>query len=357
MHYKSGLSDPLAKKLISHFDNPAAVVSATKAQLKTLDWFPQRLLHSWNWNKSMEVAAEELEQLEKHGISCLPFYHPDYPYRLKQCIDGPLLLFFKGQLPWTKKRWISIVGTRRMTRYGHEQTEEIVRQLLPFDPVIVSGLAFGVDITAHLAALEFGLSTVACMAHGLDHIHPRTHKFYAQQLLKNGGLLSETWTRSGFHNKYFIRRNRIIAGLSDATVVVESAVKGGSLTTADMAFSYDRAVYAVPGRMTDVQSVGCNNLIEKQVAQVYSCVATLADDLGWNRQKNSGQGKLDLQFKDKLSTPEQELLQALPQSDCVHIEAILKKKTALRAQIPALLLSLELKGWLKALPGQQYRRL
>ena len=204
LQYKPGISDAIAKKLLFHFKTPDQVVAAGKSQLRQLQWFPQHLLHHWNFTAEIEKAKTELEQIEKHNISILAFNDVNYPNRLQQCIDGPLLLFYKGTPPWHKKRWISIVGTRRMTLYGQEQCEQIVRQLRSFDPVIVSGLAYGVDITAHKTALDLGLSTVACLANGLDSVYPARHKKFASQMLQQGALLSETWTNGEFHNKFFI---------------------------------------------------------------------------------------------------------------------------------------------------------
>lgn len=355
LQYKQGISDALAKKLIVHFKEATRVTQTQANELKELDWFPQHLLADWNWSEAMEASKIELEYLQNHNIKCLAFYQDDYPRRLQHCVDGPLLLFYKGSPPWNKKRWISIVGNRCMTTYGQQQCEEIVRKLKPYDPVIVSGLALGVDVTAHRAALEAGLSTVACMAQGLDWVYPRRHAGVAAQIVEQGGLISETWTGGEFHNKYFIRRNRIIAGLSEATIVVESAKKGGSLTTADMAFSYDRLVYAVPGRLTDPQSVGCNNLIEKQLAQVYTSSDKIAADLGWDTDHSADQLQLPLIIQQELNADELVVYNQLSKLESKHIEVLLKELPGLGHKIPAILLSLELKGWVSALPGQLFK--
>lgn len=355
LQYKQGISDALGKRLIFHFKSATRVTQTQAKELRELDWFPQHLLPGWTWTQVLEAAKIELNQMQQHNIQCLAFYQDDYPLRLQQCIDGPLLLFYKGSPPWNKKRWISIVGNRCMTTYGKQQCEEIVRKLKPYDPVIVSGLALGIDVTAHRAALEAGLSTVACMAQGLDWVYPRRHAGVAEQIVKQGGLISETWTDGEFHNKYFIRRNRIIAGLSEATIVVESAKKGGSLTTADMAFSYDRLVYAVPGRLTDPQSVGCNKLIETQLAQVFTSVDKLAADLGWDTDKSADQLQLPLIVQQELNDDELLVYNQLSKLESKHIDVLLKELPGLGQKIPAVLLSLELKGWVNALPGQLFK--
>ena len=244
-----------------------------------------------------------------------------------------------------------------MTLYGQQQCEEMVRDLLKFNPLIVSGLALGVDVTAHLMALECGLKTMACLAHGLDQVHPKRHSKIAERILEQGGLCSETWTNGDFHKMFYIRRNRIIAGLSEATIVVESAAKGGSLTTADMAFSYDRLVYAVPGRLSDIQSVGCNKLIEKQLAQVYSSADVLARDLGWDESSQSDQLQLNLSIQEKLTVEEQKVFAALSSTSSIHLEKLRRQLQGLEKQLPSLLLSLELKGWVKPMPGQMFRRI
>ena len=355
LHGKPGISDALAKKLIHHFKTPAQVLQVQASQLKDLEWFPQRHLSNWQWAQELEKAKIELERMNEHKIQCLAYYDEQYPSSLQQCVDGPLLLFYKGEPPVKNQRWISIVGTRRMTLYGQEQCEKLVRDLKAYKPVIVSGLAYGIDVTAHLTALDLGLETVACLAHGLDQVHPRRHVKFAEQILQQGALFSETRMDEDFHKMYYIRRNRIIAGLSEATIVVESAVKGGSLTTADMAFSYDRAVYAVPGRLTDSQSVGCNNLIEAQMAQVYTSAEKMAADLGWDEDPGI-QLEFDLKAKEKLSKEETELIEKLSGSEGKHIEILRTDLPELNARIPAILLSLELKGWIKALPGQMFKR-
>ena len=194
------------------------------------------------------MASAEWERLQQQGIHCLALGDPEYPYLLGQCEDAPLLLFQRGDFSFGNKRFISIVGTRKMTSQGRSFCEQFLQDLAPYDPVVVSGLAYGVDISAHKAALRHGLQTIACLAHGLDRVYPKTHARYISDILCCGGLLTEFWLGTPAEPMNFVRRNRIIAGLSEATVVVESALKGGSLITADLAFGYNREVFSVPGR-------------------------------------------------------------------------------------------------------------
>ncbi|NQX76264.1 DNA-processing protein DprA [Gilvibacter sp.] len=356
LYCQKGVSNALAKKLLHHFKDPQEVLEASKAELSAISWFPQRLLPNWNWEASIEMASEQIEHMHLHGVQALLFKEPQYPELLKHCIDGPLLLFYKGQPPWQKRRWLSVVGTRKMTTYGQQQCESFIRALRPYDPVIVSGLAFGIDVTAHKAALANGLQTVACMAQGLDQVYPKRHAKIAKQIQQQGGLLSETLINSGFHNRYFIRRNRIIAGLSAATIVVESAQRGGSLSTAEMAFSYNRDVYAIPGRLTDSQSVGCNSLIARQLARVYTSAEDLVSDLGWDQDHLKTQTELPLRILEALKPEEQHLLSLFEGASNMHIEQLRSLWGVPNANLAAVLLSMELKGWIKPLPGQLFRK-
>ncbi|MDC7996751.1 DNA-processing protein DprA [Gilvibacter sediminis] len=356
LYCQKGLSNALAKKLLNYFKQPEAVVDATSTQLKSIPWFPQRLLSHWNWEEARNTALKQIEAMHKHGVSGLTYTDVNYPSQLKHCIDGPIILFYKGRPPWQKRRWLSIVGTRKMTTYGQQQCAALVQALRPYDPVIVSGLAFGIDVTAHQAALANGMQTVACLAQGLDQVYPKRHTKIAGQIAQQGGLLSETLINAGFHNRYFIRRNRIIAGLSTATIVVESAERGGSLTTAEMAFSYNREVYAVPGRLTDSQSAGCNSLISKQLAQVYTSVEDLVSDLGWDQDPSEVQTKLPLRILEVLK-PEEQMLLALFDGDAhMHIEQLRILWKGPSGNLAAMLLSMELKGWIKPLPGQLFKK-
>ena len=355
LQYKPGISNAVAKKLLTHFKEPYAVLAASKKALQELSWVPQHALNNWKWDKALAAAADQQALMSANQVNAVAYYEPDYPRALKHCTDGPLILFYKGNIPWQQQRWISVVGTRRMTAYGQHQCRALIRELRPYNPVVVSGLAFGVDITAHQAALEFGLPTVACLAQGLNEVYPKAHKNIAQQLLEQGGLVSETWIDSSFHNRFFIRRNRIIAGLSAATIVVESAHKGGSLSTAEMAFSYNREVYAIPGRRSDPQSAGCHGLIERQLAQIYTDLPKLIDNLGWDKQ-HPQQTRLEFESLIKLDMQEQAVYKLLPTDQAVHIEKLRANWDASAGNLPALLLSLELKGWIRPLPGQLFIR-
>lgn len=228
-------------------------------------------------------AAEEVRFAEAHGIACLTYNDPAYPSRLRECRDAPIILFFQGETDLNARHIISVVGTRRSTDYGHQFCENFMRdlaQLLP-DTLVVSGLAYGTDIHAHRAAMQAGLPTVAVLAHGLDRIYPPEHRQCALKMREHGGLLTEYPQNTRPERFNFVARNRIVAGLADATIVVESADHGGALITANIANDYNRDCFALPGRVTDPQSVGCNRLIRDDRATLIRSAKDLVDCMLW----------------------------------------------------------------------------
>ena len=202
----------------------------------------------------MKKPQQELDFIRNNNIEVLSFQDEDYPDRLKHCIDGPVLLFSAGNINLKNRKIISIVGTRQITSYGIEFCRKLIEDLAPLDPIIVSGFAYGVDIVAHQLAMEFNLQTIGVLAHGLNQIYPKTHKKYMSKMEQNGGFMTEFWSTSNPDKENFVRRNRIVAGMTEATIVIESADRGGSLITANMANDYNRDVFAVPGRTTDKYS-------------------------------------------------------------------------------------------------------
>src|SRR5699024_5268765 len=257
-----GVGDIRARELLQKFNNPQEVYQALynkeiKLATSTMKAISSNILQNW-----LDEAYVEIDSMQKNNIDYLYIDDPAYPNRLKQCEDAPIVLFYKGNITWNAPRSISIVGTRTATSYGLEFCRELISDLQVLDVQIVSGLAFGIDIQAHLAAIDHGLETVACLAHGLHTTSPASHARYADEIQENGGFVSEFPTDAIMDKKNFVRRNRIIAGLSQATVVVESPKRGGSLLTADMANSYNREVFALPGRIDNIKSTGCNTLIK-----------------------------------------------------------------------------------------------
>ena len=276
-----------------------------------------------------------------------------YPNYLKHCIDGPILLFQKGNIDLDGRKIISVVGTRNITSYGTAFCEKFIEDLAPLNPIIVSGFAYGVDICIQREAIKQGLQTIGCLAHGLNQIYPKVHAKYQAEVLKNGGFHTEFWSTSSPERENFLKRNRIIAGMSEATIVVESAEKGGSLVTADIANSYNRDVFAVPGRTTDKYSLGCNNLIKQQKAHVLTSAADLVYLLDWEigqKEKKSVQKQLFVDLDDT----EQGIYTYLQ-----HNGKQLLDRIALECQIPifkasSTLLNMEMKGVIRPLPGKLF---
>jgi len=339
-----------AKKLISHCGSAQAVFQEKANKLNKITGIGSRIIKGLKNTKLMHNAEAELDFINKNNIKATSFLDEDYPERLKHCIDGPILLFQKGNINLKEKRIISIVGTRKITNYGKSFLKEFIKDIKKYDPIIISGLAYGIDIYAHQLAMENNLQTIAVLAHGLDNVYPKIHKKEATKMLENGGLFSEFWSDTNPDRENFVKRNRIVAGLSEATIVVESAEKGGSLITADIANSYNRDVFAVPGRVTDIYSKGCNQLIKSNKAAMITSVKDLEYILNWKTEKKPKAIQKQL-FVD-LDEQEQNIYDYLIKSGKQNLDAI-----ALDCKYPiyktaTVLLNLELKGVAKPLPGK-----
>ncbi|MCC9072365.1 DNA-processing protein DprA [Flavobacterium sp. F-65] len=347
-----GVGDIMAKRLLLHCGTAEDIFKTKQSQLALIEGIGSVLLKNIQEKSIFDKAQKELNFIKSNDINVTFFDEKNYPERLKHCIDAPVLLFSSGNIDLSNKKVISIVGTRQITSYGVEFCKKLIEDLAPLDPVIVSGFAYGVDIVAHQFAIDNNLQTVGVVAHGLNQIYPKTHKKYVARVEQNGGLMTEFWSSSNPDKENFVRRNRIVAGLSEATIVIESADKGGSLITANMANDYNRDVFAVPGRTTDKYSQGCNNLIKTQKANVLSSAADLIYMLNWDldNQVKTVQKQL---FVD-LEPDEQKVYDYLQKSGKDLMDII-----ALRCDFPiykisGLLLNMELKGVIRPLPGKLF---
>ena len=345
-----GIGDINAKKLIRHCGSAEAVFSESKNALLKIPNIGISLVKKIKDTSIFNRVDNELIFIQKNNIAVTSYIDKHYPERLKNCYDAPLLFFSKGKIDFTNKNIISIVGTRQMTSYGKDFLKGLFVNLKKYNPIIVSGLAYGVDIFAHQLAMEHELQTIAVLAHGLDRVYPAIHKKQAIKIQDNGGLITDFWSGTKPDRENFVKRNRIVAGLSQATLVIESAEKGGSLITADLANSYNRDVFAVPGRVTDAYSTGCNNLIKTNRASVLTSVKDLAYILNWtnNFETKSIQKQL---FVD-LPTEEQKIYDYLLKEGKRQLDII-----ALHCNFPihktaSVLLNLELKGGIRPLPGK-----
>ncbi len=307
----------------------------------------------------MARAEEELEFTRRHGIRCLCYHDADYPSRLRECDDAPLLLYYKGNADLNRAHVINMVGTRHCTEYGKDICRRFVGELAGLCPdvLVVSGLAYGIDIHSHRAALDNGVDTVGILAHGLDQIYPRLHRDAAVQMVSQGGLLTEFMSRTNADKVNFVRRNRIVAGMADATIVVESAERGGALITADIAASYHRDVFAFPGRTSDPCSQGCNRLIRDSKAALLQDARDFMEAMGWqpasaaSRKADGIQGEL---FPD-LCEEEQRVVDCLRKSECLQINALAVAADLPVHKLSTFLFNLEMKGVVRLMGGGMYR--
>ena len=312
-----------------------------------------------DWDEPMKRADFELQYMREHGIRALTLDSDDYPQRLKECTDAPIVLYYKGNADLNQAKIINIVGTRQCTQYGSDLIRHFIDSLRQYCPevLIVSGLAYGVDICAHRQALECGYQTVGVLAHGLDQIYPYRHRETAADMVTHGGLLTEFMTQTNADKPNFVRRNRIVAGISDACIVVESAAKGGGLITAEIAQSYDRAVFAFPGAVGMAFSEGCNNLIRDNIAGLISSAKDFVNAMGWHDEQLRLQGYADgierNLFPD-LSPDEQKIVDLLQQTNDLQLNILSVKCGIPISQLVALLFQLEMKGVVKPLAGGMY---
>lgn len=308
---------------------------------------------------AIEQAKRELEFISKHNIQTFYYKDADYPYRLAHCVDAPLLLYTKGNININPKHAVSIVGTRMPSERGKDWCRQLVLELAQQIPdiTIVSGLAYGIDVAAHKAAIEAGLPTVIIPAHGLDRIYPATHRNVAIQALKQGGILTEYPSGTEPERFNFVARNRIIAGMADAVVVVESKQRGGSLITADMAIDYGRDVFAMPGRVDDTCSQGCNNLIKQNKAQLIDQATDLIKAMQWQQtpQQQNLQTSI-VEMTCSLNDTQQKLLQLLREAEeGMHINQLVMETQLAYNIVSSELVMMELQDIIKSMPGGMWR--
>jgi DNA processing protein len=348
-----GIGDIVAKKLINHCGSAQNVFETSKSKLKAIDGIGEVLLKKLKDKSVFQKAQKELDFIEKEDIQFSLFSDDNYPERLKHCIDGPTILFSCGNIQLPQQKIISIVGTRQITSYGTEMCKKLIEDLAPLNPLIVSGFAYGVDIVAHQAAMEHNLQTIGVLAHGLNQIYPKTHKKYVSKMEQNGGFLTEFWSTSNPDKENFVRRNRIVAGMAEATIVIESADRGGSLITATLANDYNRDVFAVPGRTTDKYSQGCNNLIKTQRAHLLTSAADLIYILNWELE-NKAARSIQKQLFVTLDDDEQKVYDFLQKNGKEEMDLIAISCEFPIYRISSILLNMELKGVVRPLPGKSF---
>lgn len=348
-----GIGDVQGKKLIAYCGGVEAVFREKKKNLLKIPGVGNVIAGSLHNREIFRRAEQELAFIRQYNVRPLFYLDADYPDRLKHCEDGPVLIYYKGKEDLSRKRILSVVGTRMPTDYGKAICEQIIHGLADQGVLIVSGLAYGVDTTAHRASLAAGLPTIGVLAHGLDQIYPGANRSLAEKMVSNGGLVTEFPSRTKLNRDYFPRRNRIIAGMSDATLVIESAIKGGALITADIANSYSRDVFAIPGRVTDLKSSGCNLLIRSNRAALVQSADDICSMMGWDQSPHPAmvQQKLFLE----LNGDEKKIHSFLQSAGEADIDGIYLNSGLTLSKVSAILLKLEFDGLIKCLPGKRYK--
>ena len=345
------VGDIVAKKLLTHFGSAKEIFQSKAVKLQSIDGIGSILIRNLKDKSVFQKVETELQFIKENHIETLYFKDENYPEKLKHCIDGPVLLFASGNFDLKNRKIISIVGTRQITSYGMECCKKLIADLAPLNPIIVSGFAYGVDIVAHQFAMDYNLQTIGVLAHGLNQIYPRTHKKYMSKMEENGGFISEFWSDTNPDKERFVRRNRIVAGMSDATIVVETAIKGGSMITANLAFDYNREVFAVPGKIHDSKSKGCLALIKRNKAHLYHDVENLLEQMGWPlAAQNSPQKELEFTF----SPDSKSVLAHIEAHGPIHRELIANELKINTSKLSNLLLSLEMNGEIQLLAGNRY---
>ena len=348
-----GVGDIVAKKLLNHFATAENIFKAKANQLESIDGIGRVLIKNLKDKTVFNLAEAELKFIKENNINCLFYQDEKYPDRLKHCIDGPILLFTSGNIDFNNRKVISIVGTREITSYGTEFCKKFIEDLAPLNPIIVSGFAYGVDIVAHKMAMDLGLQTIGVVAHGLNQVYPKVHKKYVAKMEQNGGFMTEFWSNSNPEKENFVKRNRIVAGISEATIVIESAEKGGSLITANLANDYNRDVFAVPGRTSDKFSQGCNNLIKTQKAHLLTSAADLIYILNWELKQDETK-VIQKQLFVSLEEDEQKIYDYLQKNGKQLLDVIALDCDFPVFRISSILLNMELKGVVRPLPGKLF---
>lgn len=348
---------PVQAKILLQHCNPEEIFHAKKSFLEKIEGIGPVRAASIASFKDFKKAEAEIKFIEKYNIQPLFLTDTNYPKRLLNCYDSPVLLYYKGEADLNAAKTLAIIGTRKNTDYGRQVTEKLVKELAVQNILVISGLAFGIDAIAHRAAIKNGLPTVGVLAHGLDHIYPPDHSGLAKEIIKQqGGLLTEFKSRSIPDKHNFPTRNRIVAGMCDATVVIETDSRGGSMITAELANNYNKDVFAVPGKLTDSKSAGCNYLIRNNKAILLTDATELLQVMNWDENlKKRKEKNIQRELFIELTAEEKILLTVLSEKDKLHIDEINSKSGLSSSAVAAGILNLELQNLILSLPGKLYQ--
>jgi DNA processing protein len=345
----------LAKSLVSYFGGAEEVFNAPRSKWMKVPGIGEKTVEQMDMGAALKRAEEELKFVEKNNVETLFYTDSKYPKRLKNCNDSPVLLYAKGNAKFNSKRIISIVGTRNATDYGKTLCRQLIEELQPYNVLIVSGLALGIDVAVHKECVKQNVPTVGVLAHGLDRMYPSQNRSTAEKMLENGGLITEYPSGTVPDRENFPQRNRIVAGIADATIVIEASIKGGALITAEIANSYNRDVFAFPGRIGDDYSEGCNFLIRNNKAALLTGATDLAYILGWEKA-DSGKPVIEqMVMPFDLSSDEQLIFDILRQHKSpLAIDDLTIKTNMATSKLAMNLLNMEMQGYIRSLPGKTY---
>ncbi|MCH7401906.1 DNA-processing protein DprA [Belliella kenyensis] len=343
------------RSILAHAGSAKGFLDITKGKASKISRISSSIIEiRKQFEDNLPKADQIISQCIKKDIGIISFSSDDYPLRLKNIDDFPLIMFKKGKCDLNPTRSVGIVGTRTCTEYGKSVTRKIIEDLAPYKPTIISGLAYGIDIEAHRAALQLDLPTIAFMGSSVDKIYPSAHASIAKEMCHSGGLASEYLPGSTMHPSNFPQRNRLIAGLSDAIVVVEAAIKGGALITAEIAYGYNKEVFAVPGNLQSPHSEGCNKLISKMKASIYTGVSDIEEALSWSKEDPQTSKFTKEKAWSQLPKEDQLILNILKEKGELDIDQLSLQTELNISELASKLLSLEFEGLIRAKPGKRY---
>ncbi|MBD0279408.1 MAG: DNA-protecting protein DprA, partial [Flavisolibacter sp.] len=352
------IGDVESKILVQHFGDASSIFKARHSSLEKIEGIGPIRAKAIRDFTDFSRAQEELAFIEKYKIKTLFLTDSSYPKRLLHCYDAPTLLFYKGEADLNASKIVAIVGTRKHTEYGRMITENLINDLVEQQVVVVSGLAYGIDALAHKTALKNNLPTIGVVGHGLDTIYPAAHASLAKEMIQaGGGILTEFFSKTKPDKHNFPLRNRIVAGMSDATVVIETTISGGSMITAKLADAYNRDVFTLPGRVIDAKSSGCNHLIKHNKAILLTDAQQLIEVMGWQEKKTKAKSQKQKELFIELSADEKVIVDLLQEKEAVHIDELILRSGLSSSSTAAAILNLELQNVVASLPGKMYKLL
>lgn len=349
------IGNKIAQQLMTYFENASNIFKAGRRELECLPMMGKVRANAIKAFDNFRWVDKEMDFLAKYRIAAISYQSPLYPQRLLHCYDNPFLLYYKGNANLNATRIINVIGTRMPTAHGREACASLIAGLQASNVMVVSGLAYGIDVLAHHTALQYGLPTVGILAHGLDRIYPDVHAGTARQMVEQGGLLTEYTSETTPDKPNFPKRNRIVAGMSDATVLIESGIKGGSMITADIANSYNRDVFAIPGRVGDPKSAGCHQLIKNNQAMLITDAADILKAMNWDDVVKKPAMPLQQELGVGLKDDERQILSLFKTSEDYHIDQIYRQSPLPESRVASVIFQLEMNKLLRSMPGQRYQ--